>query len=97
MKQISVNIMIFFTPVGLSKKSCFTPKPPKGGFLTLWFSVSPPRLRVAATAEQGLGDLGVDNKRRTFSTSPWEGGKKHFNSYFLLVIAETYKLLNEKA
>jgi hypothetical protein len=42
------------------------PQPPKGGLIKRCLSISPPRLRVAATAEQGLGDLGVDLRKLDF-------------------------------
>jgi len=38
----------------------FYPQTPQGGLFNPSVLISPPRLRVAATAEQGLGDLGVD-------------------------------------
>ena len=34
----TINLML----MRLSKKSVFTPKPPKGGFITYWISKSPP-------------------------------------------------------
>ena len=49
----------------LSQKLISVPlplNPPEGDLLIYRYLLSPPRLRVAASAEQGLGGLGVKNR-----------------------------------
>ena len=40
--NMELKIVLSQPPPELLKKSFFTPKPPKGGFITYWISISPP-------------------------------------------------------
>jgi hypothetical protein len=53
--------------LGAGEKACFYPHPPQGGLYNLlYFNKSSPRLRVAASVEQGWGIYGCSIEKGLF-------------------------------
>jgi hypothetical protein len=71
--NLDINLLILRVKEAVSKVN-FYPQAPQGGMCNiLIFRQVPLRLRVAASAEQSQGDLGVIIKERTFETASSEG------------------------